>query len=64
MEEAESKDGAMSCIHVFFGAIQDFFGGQLGTGLLVGMPGSCRMVLWQIVTMMLLGLIMILYWRR
>ncbi len=54
----------MSCIHVFFEAIQDFFGGRLGTGLLVGMPGSCRMVLWQIVAMMFVGLTLVLYWRR
>ena len=54
----------MSCIHVFFEAIQDFFGGRLGTGLLVGMPGSCRTVLWQIVAMMFVGLTLVLYWRR
>jgi hypothetical protein len=54
----------MSCISVFFDVMRDMVSGHFGTGLLVGVPSSCHIILWQVLVATVICLSLVLFWRR
>jgi hypothetical protein len=54
----------MSCIPVIFEIIQKMISGHFGNGLLVGVPSACYPIMWQGLMAMIIGLSLVLFWRR
>ena len=54
----------MSCIPTIFEAMKDIVTGNFGAGLLVGVPPSCHIILWQGLVATVICLSLVLFWRR
>lgn len=54
----------MSCPYVIFDVVRDLISGRFGTGLLVGVPTSCHIILWQGLVATVICISLVLFWRR